>query len=109
MKVIIIGVIVVAKFAIPVLIVRFPFAAGWANFVLDTVDGDLLIPLGLEDGPYQLIDKAADWCTYVGMVFVAREWTIKTHHRCAVRLPHRWSVAVLHHRRGDHLLLPQLP
>jgi len=38
MKVIIIGVIVVAKFAIPVLIVRFPFAAGWANFVLDTVD-----------------------------------------------------------------------
>ena len=50
MKVIIIGVIVVAKFAIPVLIVRFPFAAGWANFVLDTVDGDLLIPLGLEDG-----------------------------------------------------------
>ncbi len=77
MKVIIIGVIVVAKFAIPVLIVRFPFAAGWANFVLDTVDGDLLIPLGLEDGPYQLIDKAADWCTYVGMVFVAREWTIK--------------------------------
>ena len=76
MKVILIGIIVVAKFAIPVMIVRFPFAAGWANFVLDTVDGDLLIPLGLEDGPYQLIDKAADWCTYVGMVFVAREWTI---------------------------------
>ena len=77
MKAIIIGVIVLAKFAIPVLIVPFPFAAGWANFVLDTVDGDLLIPLGLDDGPYQLIDKAADWCTYVGMVFAAREWTIK--------------------------------
>ena len=53
-----VAVIIAAKFAIPVLIVRFPFAAGWANFVLDTVDGDLLIPLGLEDPTYQLIDKA---------------------------------------------------
>ena len=38
--------IVIGKYLIPVLIVPFPFAAGWANFVLDTVDGDLLIPLG---------------------------------------------------------------
>jgi hypothetical protein len=69
--------IVIAKYVVPVLIAPFPFAAGWANFVLDTVDGDLLIPLGLDDGLYQLIDKSADWLTYVGMLFAAREWKIK--------------------------------
>ncbi len=72
-----IGLIVVAKFVVPVLIVPFPFAAGWANFVLDTVDGDILIPLGLDDGTYQLIDKAADWFTYVGMLVAARHWKIR--------------------------------
>lgn len=72
-----IGLIVAAKYAIPLLIIPFPFAAGWANFVLDTVDGDLLIPLGLEDGTYQLIDKSADWATYVGMALAARRWLIK--------------------------------
>ncbi len=77
MKWIAIAVIIAAKFIVPVLIVPFPFAAGWANFVLDTVDGDLLIPLGLDDEPYQLIDKAADWFTYVGMVVAARNWKIR--------------------------------
>ena len=72
-----IGLIVVAKFVIPVLIIPFPFAAGWANFVLDTVDGDLLIPLGLDDDTYQIIDKAADWATYVGMAIAARRWHIR--------------------------------
>lgn len=69
--------IVAAKFVIPILIIPFPFAAGWANFVLDTVDGDLLIPLGLDDPTYQLIDKTADWVTYVGMVGAARHWRIR--------------------------------
>ncbi len=77
MKWIAIAFIVAAKFIVPVLIVPFPFAAGWANFVLDTVDGDLLIPLGLDDGPYQLIDKTADWFTYVGMLIAARHWKIR--------------------------------
>jgi hypothetical protein len=72
-----IAVIILAKYAIPLLIIPFPFAAGWANFVLDTADGDLLIPLGLEDDTYQLIDKSADWVTYVGMAFAARRWKIK--------------------------------
>jgi hypothetical protein len=70
-------VIVAAKFIVPVLIVPFPFAAGWANFVLDTVDGDLLIPLGLEDSTYQPIDKVADWATYVGMAVAARKWRVR--------------------------------
>lgn len=60
--------IVAAKFVLPVLIVRFPFAAGWANFFLDSVDGDLLIPLGLPNETYQPVDKVADWVTYVAIV-----------------------------------------
>ena len=72
-----IGLLVLSKYLVPILIVPFPFAAGWANFVLDTIDGDLLVPLGLEDPTYQLIDKSADWATYVGMVFAARRWRIR--------------------------------
>lgn len=63
-----IALIVVAKFGLPVLIVRYPFAAGWANFFLDGFDGDLLIPLGLPDSIYQPVDKLADWVTYVAIV-----------------------------------------
>jgi hypothetical protein len=66
-----IALIIMAKFALPVLIVRLPFAAGWANFVLDSVDGDLLVPLGLSNAFYQPIDKLADWATYVAIVVVA--------------------------------------
>jgi len=65
-----IALIVAAKFALPMLIVRFPFAAGWANFILDGIDGDLLIPLGLPDAIYQPVDKLADWATYVAIVVV---------------------------------------
>ena len=71
MQVVLIALIVAAKFALPVLIVRFPFAAGWANFVLDSVDGDLLIPLGLPNEVYQPVDKLSDWVTYVAIVVVA--------------------------------------
>jgi hypothetical protein len=62
--------IVVAKFALPVLIIRYPFAAGWANFFLDGFDGDLLIPLGLPNDIYQPVDKLSDWVTYVAIVIV---------------------------------------
>lgn len=86
-------VIIAAKFAIPALIVSFPFAAGWANFVLDTIDGDLLIPLGLDDPTYQLIDKAADWATYIGMLLAARDWRIR-----------RWIVGLFAFRTVGQLL-----
>ena len=74
-----VALIVAAKFGLPVLIVRFPFAAGWANFVLDSIDGDLLIPLGLPDAIYQPVDKLSDWVTYVAIVVVAyrNQWPIK--------------------------------
>ena len=71
-----IGLIVAAKFLVPLLIIRFPFAAGWANFVLDGVDGDLLVPLGLPNETYQPVDKITDWVTYVAIVIVGfrNEW-----------------------------------
>lgn len=61
-------VVVTAKFGLPLLIVRYPFAAGWANFLLDSVDGDILIPLGLPNETYQPVDKLSDWVTYVAIV-----------------------------------------
>ncbi|MGE3857990.1 MAG: hypothetical protein AB7G21_13615 [Dehalococcoidia bacterium] len=67
---------VTAKFLLPLALIPFPFAAGWANFVLDSVDGDLLIPAGLPDPLYQNIDKSADWFTYLCIVVAARRWPI---------------------------------
>ncbi len=74
-----IALIVAAKFALPLLIIPFPFAAGWANFFLDGFDGDLLIPLGLPNDVYQPVDKITDWVTYVAIVIVAyrNEWPTK--------------------------------
>ena len=71
-----IGLIVAAKFGLPLLILRFPFAAGWANFFLDSFDGDLLIPLGLSNDVYQPVDKITDWVTYVAIVILGyrRAW-----------------------------------
>ena len=66
-----IALIVAAKFGLPLLIIRFPFAAGWANFFLDGIDGDLLIPLGLPNDIYQPVDKITDWVTYVAIVVLA--------------------------------------
>lgn len=68
--------IVALKFLLPVLLIWFPFLSGWANFILDTIDGDILIPLGLEDYNYQTIDKIADYVTYVFMLIVGWKWEI---------------------------------
>lgn len=75
---------VAAKFALPVATIWFPFAAGWANFALDSVDGDILIPAGYGGGvaadlnhTYQNTDKIADYVTYVCMVVAAWRWPIR--------------------------------
>lgn len=67
-------ILVALKYVLPFGLVYAPFWAGWANFIVDTVDGDLLIPRGLSDSTYQLIDKAADWGTYIGMVAAAYKY-----------------------------------
>jgi hypothetical protein len=68
--------VLLLKFALPVLILRFPFQASWANYLLDTLDGDVLMPLGLAPASYQTWDKAADWVTYAAMFFAGRRWEI---------------------------------
>jgi len=70
-------VLVALKYLLPVLLIPFPFFTGWANFVLDAVDGDLLIPLGLPNEVYQRVDKSADWVTYVFMVVAAWRWPMR--------------------------------
>ena len=66
-----IGLVIAAKIALPLLIIPFPFVAGWLNFLLDGFDGDILIPLGLPNDVYQPVDKLTDWLTYVAIVIVA--------------------------------------
>ena len=72
--------IIAAKFALPLLIIPYPFAAGWANFFLDGFDGDLLVPLGLPNETYQPVDKITDWVTYVAIVVCAYRNTWPTRH-----------------------------
>jgi hypothetical protein len=75
---------VAAKFLLPIAMIWFPFGAGWLNFALDTVDGDLLIPAGLGGGSiadqnhlYQNLDKSADYVTYICMVIAAWKWPLR--------------------------------
>jgi hypothetical protein len=60
--------VIALKFLLPVLYLRFPFAAGWANLLLDSVDGDILVPGGVPEAVYQQVDKAADYVAYVFML-----------------------------------------
>lgn len=69
--------VVALKYLLPLLLIPFPFAAGWGNFVLDSVDGDLLVPLGLGEGLYQNVDKSADYVTYICMVVAAWRWPLR--------------------------------
>ena len=78
-EIVAIALIIAAKFGLPLLILLFPFAAGWANFFLDSFDGDLLIPLGLPNEVYQPVDKITDWVTYVVIVVYVfwKSWPIR--------------------------------
>jgi len=69
--------IIALKFVLPVLYLRFPFAAGWANLLLDSADGDILVRAGLADPTYQLIDKLADYVAYVFMFLWGRKREIR--------------------------------
>ncbi len=77
MNLLIIVPVVALKYVLPLLYARFPFVAGWANFVLDSIDGDLLIPAGLSDAVYQPLDKAADWVTYLCIFLWGRSKPIR--------------------------------
>lgn len=69
--------VVSLKFVVPSLTLRFPFAGAWGNYVLDVIDGDVLLELGVPEETYQTIDKAADFYSYVVMLIVGLRWRIK--------------------------------
>lgn len=69
--------VIALKFVVPSLLPRFPFLSAWGNYVLDSVDGDMLLELGLSDETYQTIDKAADYYSYVMMLIVGLRWRIR--------------------------------
>lgn len=71
-------VVIALKFIIPILLVWFPFAGSWANYILDVVDGDILAYTGMADYQYQTIDKVADYFSYIMMVIAARKWLVKS-------------------------------
>lgn len=77
MEIILIGLVIAAKFILPLFMLKWPFLAASLNFILDTVDGDILMPLGLADSTYQPIDKIADYVTYILMAVVAWKWDIR--------------------------------
>lgn len=69
--------LLLAKFTLPFLIFLYPFQASWANFILDTIDGDLLMHFGLAFGTYQTVDKITDYVTYIVMLLVGRKWKLR--------------------------------
>ncbi len=69
--------VILLKFIVPALMLKYPFIASWVNYFLDVIDGDILLSLGMSDGTYQLIDKSADYISYVFMLIVGWRWSIK--------------------------------
>lgn len=69
--------VVLLKFLLPIAMLVYPFQASWANFVLDSIDGDILMHFGLERYSYQTVDKLADYVTYIMMLIVGIRWRIK--------------------------------
>ena len=77
MEILIISLVISLKFIVPSLMLAFPFAGAWGNYVLDVVDGDILLSLGLTDSTYQTIDKFADLISYIFMLILGLRWPIK--------------------------------
>lgn len=56
---------------------KYSFFGIWGNYILDVIDGDVLLQTGMTDETYQTIDKSADLVSYVFMVILALRWKIK--------------------------------
>lgn len=65
------------RFLVPPLMLRYPLAGAWSNHLLDSVDGDLLLELGIKEETYQTFDKAADSFSYVFMLVLGLRWRIR--------------------------------
>ena len=64
------------RFILPFFYFKFPFQASWFNFLLDTIDGDIIMGGGLAMATYIKIDKIADFLAYIAMFLVGRKWQI---------------------------------
>ncbi len=62
---VVVAAVMALKFGLPILYLRRPFEAGWTCRVVDGIDGDILVPAGLAEPTYQLIDKVADYWSYI--------------------------------------------
>lgn len=69
--------VITLKFLVPLSMLWFPFIGVWGNYILDVVDGDILLSLGLTDSTYQNIDKFADLISYIFMLVLGLRWRIK--------------------------------
>lgn len=70
-------IIVGLKFIVPSIMLWFPLFGLWGNFVLDVIDGDILLALGMEENVYQVVDKFADLISYIFMLILGIRWGIK--------------------------------
>ena len=102
-----VALILALRFGLPLLFFRYPFQASWSNFVLDTVDGDILVPLGLDPSRYQAWDKAADWVAYAAMLAVGLRWEIR--HTIAVLFAWRSVGQLLYFLTGRDVVFIAFP
>lgn len=56
---------------------KFPFFGLWGNYVLDVIDGDILLSLGMQESTYQLLDKSTDFISYIFMLILGLRWSIR--------------------------------
>lgn len=55
----------------------WPLFGLWGNYILDIVDGDILMSLGMSNGLYQTIDKSTDLVSYFFMLILGLRWQIR--------------------------------
>lgn len=77
METIFLGIIIALKFLVPSFMLVIPVIGLWGNYILDVVDGDILLSLGMADETYQSLDKFADLIAYVFMFILGRRWKIR--------------------------------
>ncbi len=71
------AIVLLIKYLLPFSFGAFPFFGSFANFMLDNIDGDILMGQGMELMTYQRIDKAADYLSYIMMLWFGRKWKIR--------------------------------
>lgn len=69
--------IILLKVLVPASMLKFPLFGLWGNYILDVLDGDILLSLGMIDQTYQLIDKSTDFISYFFMLMLGLRWSIK--------------------------------